>query len=205
MDPERIRRIDALLPQTQCTRCGYADCRAYAEAVAAGLADINRCPPGGDSTIAALARLTGAPVRPLAPECGVAMAPAVALIDETRCIGCTLCIQACPVDAIIGGPKRMHSVLASLCSGCELCLPPCPVDCIVMQPGARAWRATDAAAARERHGARQQRLQRAQPVARRKASAAGSLTAPAQRKAAVSAALARARARRVPGSPGSDA
>jgi electron transport complex protein RnfB len=202
MDPERSRLIDALLPQTQCTRCGYVDCRAYADAIASGLADINRCAPGGERTIAALSRLTGRPVRSLAPECGPMTTQQVAAIDEARCIGCTLCIQACPIDAIIGGPKRMHTVLASLCSGCELCVPACPVDCIALLPTARDWHDDDAEAARLRHDARQHRLERAQPVAQRRSARTAALTSPAQREAAVVAALARARARRNSGAAG---
>ena len=116
-----------LLPQTQCTRCGYPGCRPYAQAIAAGEADINRCPPGGEATIVALAALTGKPVRePLDPACGAHGPLAVARIDEAACIGCTLCIDACPVDAIIGAPKRMHAVLASQCTGCELCVAALP-------------------------------------------------------------------------------
>lgn len=127
-------RIDALLPQTQCTRCGYAACRPYAEAIARGEAPINRCPPGGDAGIRALAMLTGKPVQPLDPECGAEMPPQVAFIDEDACIGCTKCIQACPVDAIVGASKLMHTVIPQLCTGCELCIPPCPVDCIALLP-----------------------------------------------------------------------
>lgn len=127
-------RIDALLPQTQCQRCGYPDCRAYAEAVAAGDTGINRCPPGGDETITALAALTGRVPEPLDPALGQFTPGIVAFIDEAICIGCTKCIQACPVDAIAGAPKRMHTVIEVLCTGCELCIPPCPVDCIYMQP-----------------------------------------------------------------------
>ncbi|HET7570424.1 MAG TPA: RnfABCDGE type electron transport complex subunit B [Gammaproteobacteria bacterium] len=126
--------IDRLLPQTQCERCGYGGCRPYAEAVAAGDADINRCPPGGDAVIAALAELTGREAKPLDPECGGPLAPTVAVIDEEICIGCTRCIQACPVDAIVGAAKLMHTVIAAECTGCELCLPPCPVDCIDIVP-----------------------------------------------------------------------
>lgn len=125
-------RIDALLPQTQCTRCGYPACRPYAEAIARGEAPINRCPPGGDAGIRALAMLTGQPVRPLDPECGSEMPPRIAFIDEDACIGCTKCIQACPTDAIVGASKLMHTVIPDLCTGCELCIPPCPVDCIAM-------------------------------------------------------------------------
>ena len=141
-------RIDAVLPQTQCTRCGFAACRPYAEALAAGTSDINRCPPGGDAVVATLATLTGRATRPLDPDCGAAGPLLVAVIDEAACIGCTLCIAACPVDAIVGAQKRMHAVLPSLCSGCELCVAPCPVDCIALLPAERAWTADDAAAAR---------------------------------------------------------
>ena len=125
--------IDALLPQTQCRACGYPNCRAYANAVASGTADINQCPPGGDETAAALANLLDVRVKPLDPRYGAARPPTVAIIDEVRCIGCTLCIEACPVDAIVGAAKLMHTILANACTGCELCLPPCPVDCITMQ------------------------------------------------------------------------
>ncbi|MBS0432505.1 MAG: RnfABCDGE type electron transport complex subunit B [Proteobacteria bacterium] len=128
-------RIDAVLPQTQCTRCGYPACRPYAEAVAHGEAAINRCPPGGDAGVRALAALTGRPVLPLDPQCGAEMPPAVAVIDEDACIGCTKCIAACPVDAIVGAAKLMHTVIPQFCTGCELCIPPCPVDCIAMLPG----------------------------------------------------------------------
>jgi len=129
-----IDRIDAALPQTQCTRCGYPACRPYAEAVARGEASINRCPPGGAEGVRALARITDRPVLPLDPACGIEAPPSVAVIDEAACIGCTKCIQACPVDAIVGASKLMHTVVADLCTGCELCVPPCPVDCIAMVP-----------------------------------------------------------------------
>ena len=188
-------RIDALLPQTQCKRCGYPACRPYADAIAAGGADINRCPPGGATTIAALAALTGRAARPLDPSCGSEGPLALAVIDEATCIGCTLCIDACPVDAIIGAQKRMHTVLASLCTGCELCVPPCPVDCIALRPAGRAWTPADAAAARQRHTAREQRLARNERLAERSVAArdGGAIAA---RRAAVDAALTRARARR---------
>ena len=127
-------RIDALLPQTQCTRCGYDGCRPYAEAIAANEVDNNRCPPGGDATLASLAALLDRAPLSLDPEVGNALAPQVAVVDEARCIGCTKCIQACPVDAIVGASKRMHTVIASWCTGCELCIPPCPVDCILLLP-----------------------------------------------------------------------
>jgi electron transport complex protein RnfB len=127
-----VRSIDALLPQTQCTKCGYEGCRPYAEAIARSEADINQCPPGGDEGVASLARLLSRDVKPLNPANGTYRAPQVAVIDEATCIGCTKCIQACPVDAIVGASKRMHTVIASWCTGCELCLPPCPVDCIAL-------------------------------------------------------------------------
>jgi electron transport complex protein RnfB len=125
-----VERIDALLPQTQCAQCGFPGCRPYAQAIASGKADINQCPPGGEGTIRALAELLGREPRPLNADNGVEKPKRLALIDETRCIGCTLCIQACPVDAIVGAAKLMHTVIAEECTGCELCLPPCPVDCI---------------------------------------------------------------------------
>jgi electron transport complex protein RnfB len=129
-----VDQVDALLPQTQCGQCGFAGCRPYAEAIAAGEADINQCPPGGETTIQALADLLGVDVKPLNEEHGVHAEKAVAVIDENTCIGCTLCIQACPVDAILGSAKHMHTVIADECTGCKLCLPPCPVDCIDMVP-----------------------------------------------------------------------
>ncbi len=133
--PGVVARIDALLPQTQCTRCGYPGCKPYAAAIAGGETEINQCPPGGSATIAALAALTGRPVQPLNPVHGMESPPRVAWIDESRCIGCARCLAPCPVDAIIGAAKYMHTVLAGRCTGCELCLPPCPVDCIEMRPG----------------------------------------------------------------------
>jgi electron transport complex protein RnfB len=133
---ERVMRIDALLPQTQCTRCGYDGCRPYAAAIADGSADINRCPPGGSRTIEALARLLGKPVMALNPANGVESPPRVAWIDESRCIGCARCLPPCPVDAIVGASKFMHTVLAERCTGCELCIAPCPVDCIELRPRA---------------------------------------------------------------------
>jgi Na+-translocating ferredoxin:NAD+ oxidoreductase subunit B len=129
--------IDGLLPQTQCTRCGYNGCRPYAQAIAAGLAAINQCPPGGAATIAALARLTGRPALPLNPDNGTEGPQLVAVIDEQVCIGCAKCLPPCPVDAIIGAQKQTHTVLLGLCTGCELCIAPCPVDCIRMVPRAQ--------------------------------------------------------------------
>lgn len=127
-------RIDAVLPQTQCGQCGFPGCRPYAEAIADGRADINQCPPGGEAGIRALAELLGREPLPLDPEHGAEKPKVVAYIREPECIGCTKCIQACPVDAIIGAPKLMHTVVAELCTGCELCVPPCPVDCIDLEP-----------------------------------------------------------------------
>jgi Na+-translocating ferredoxin:NAD+ oxidoreductase subunit B len=133
--PDLVARIDALLPQTQCTRCGYTGCQPYAAAIANGEAQINQCPPGGSATILALAELLERPVQALNPANGVEAPPSVAWIDESRCIGCARCLAPCPVDAIVGAAKYMHTVLIERCTGCELCLPPCPVDCIEMRPG----------------------------------------------------------------------
>ena len=127
-----VDQIDAILPQTQCGQCNYPGCRPYAEAIASGEAGINQCPPGGSAGIQALADLLGVEAEPLSPEHGEEKPRAVAVIDEQACIGCTLCIQACPVDAILGASKKMHTVIESECTGCDLCLPPCPVDCIDM-------------------------------------------------------------------------
>ena len=132
--PDIEARIDALLPQTQCTRCGYPGCSPYAAAIVSGEAQINQCPPGGQATIDALAALLDRPPLPLNPANGIEAPPRVAWIDESRCIGCARCLNPCPVDAIVGAQKYMHTVLADLCTGCELCLPPCPVDCIEMRP-----------------------------------------------------------------------
>ena len=128
-------QVDSLLPQTQCGQCSYAGCRPYAEAIAKGEAPINKCPPGGETTILALADLLDVEPMELDEEAEAAPdTPEVAVIIEKDCIGCTLCIQACPVDAIVGAAKLMHTVIESECTGCELCLPPCPVDCIIMEP-----------------------------------------------------------------------
>jgi electron transport complex protein RnfB len=160
----RTLAIDALLPQTQCGQCGYTGCLPYARALADGSAAINRCPPGGDAGILALAQLLGRPVLPLDAGCGQHRALHVAQIDESRCIGCTLCIQACPVDAIAGAIKRMHTVLPGSCTGCDLCLPPCPMDCIRMVPAdpPRDWTRADADRARTRMQARNVRRAREQ-------------------------------------------
>lgn len=156
--------IDALLPQTQCTRCGYTGCRPYAEAIAAGEAPINQCPPGGAATIAALAGLTGRPALALNPVHGIEGPEQVAVIDEAVCIGCARCLPPCPVDAIVGTNRRMHTVIAALCTGCELCLAPCPVDCIRLVPRALHEPASpqppSPAENRRRHEARNQRIAR---------------------------------------------
>ncbi len=136
-DDPMVERIDRLLPQTQCGQCNYPGCRPYARAIASGEADINQCPPGGEAGVRALAELLGREAKPLNPDNGAEKPPVVALIVEADCIGCTKCILACPVDAIVGAPKQMHTVIADLCTGCELCLPPCPVDCIVLVPPGR--------------------------------------------------------------------
>jgi electron transport complex protein RnfB len=163
-DPGLVERVDALLPQTQCRLCGYPGCRPYAEALAAGRADINQCPPGGDDGARELAALLGVAAKPVDPRFGIAKPPAGAVIDEALCIGCTLCIQACPVDAIVGAAKLMHTVIARDCTGCELCLPPCPVDCISMvETGAqptRTERRLAADHARRRFELHKTRLQR---------------------------------------------
>lgn len=195
MESALIDRLDAALPQTQCTRCGFAACRPYAEAIAHGVADINRCPPGGDATIAALASISGRAVRSLDPACGRHTPLAVAVIDPSRCIGCALCLPACPVDAILGAAKRLHAVVPSLCSGCELCVAPCPVDCIEMVPAQRSWTAEDARAARVRHRDRAARSARAERIEARGLVAPPDDEAVA-RRATVTTALERARARR---------
>ena len=206
-----VARIDAELPQTQCTTCGHDGCRPYAEAIVAGTAQINQCPPGGAAGIAVLAALTGQPPLPLNPVNGIEKPLTVAVIDESLCIGCTLCIQACPVDAIVGAAKRMHTVLPALCTGCDLCVPPCPMDCIAMVPVAppRAWTRADADASRARFESRKQRLvrERDDNDARLQAKAIAKLdmlrddpdqaeAETARKRAIVEAAIARARSRR---------
>src|SRR5712692_9352866 len=173
-----IQAIDACLPQTQCMQCGYNGCRPYAEAAARGEADVNQCPPGGEVTINALAKLLRVEAKPLNPKYGLYKPLTVAWIEEALCIGCTLCIKACPVDAILGATKQMHTVLTQECTGCELCVAPCPVDCIHMRPvtinDAGPWpdySQAEAERARRRMQARMNRLQRKKEE--RKAHVAG--------------------------------
>lgn len=209
------RILDAL-PQTQCTRCGYPDCAAYAQAVAAGEADINQCPPGGQQGVTRLSELTGRPEKPLDPAFGVEGPRQVAFIDENWCIGCTLCIDACPTDAIMGSNKRMHTVIEPYCTGCELCLPVCPVDCILLEPasgdatGWAAWSPTQAETARVRYAAKTARVEKAKRENTRKLQAQAEtkladlaahsrITDPQvldHKRAIIEAAMARARAKR---------
>lgn len=214
-------RIHAALPQTQCTRCGFPDCAAYAQAIAAGLAPINQCPPGGAEGVALLSKITGLPVQPLNPSNGVEGPRAVAIIDEAWCIGCTLCIKACPVDAIMGSNKLMHTVIERCCTGCELCVPVCPVDCISLenvtgqQTGWSAWSEKEAKTALSRyefHSYKRTQDKHASPETLeiieklpltehpetvKSAATAESANTPAERKRAViEAALARARTQR---------
>ncbi|WP_287984131.1 electron transport complex subunit RsxB [Piscinibacter sp.] len=217
MTPEALAdAIDAALPQTQCTRCGYPDCASYARAVTAGEAGINQCPPGGAEGIARLAALTGRAPLPLDPAHGAEGPLRLAVIDESWCIGCTLCIKACPVDCIVGAAKVMHTVIASQCTGCELCAPACPVDCIAMREtgdgrtGWDAWSPAQADQARERYAfhrvrvARDARENEARLAAKAEAKLADlpnqtRLSDPAaieHKRRVIEEALARARARR---------
>jgi Na+-translocating ferredoxin:NAD+ oxidoreductase subunit B len=214
--PTLADRLNDALPQTQCTRCGYPDCRAYAQAIANDGAPINQCPPGGAEGVARLAAISGREIAPLNPANGAEGPRKLMFIDEAWCIGCTLCIEACPVDCIVGAPKRMHTVIEDLCTGCELCLPACPVDCIAVEdatPGRAGWQAwskAEAAQARGRYAARGERLARtaAEREARNTAkaerkladlAAASLITDPHtldRKRAAIDAALQRARAQR---------
>jgi len=212
----RAEAIHRALPQTQCTRCGYPDCLSYAQAIDAGEAAINQCPPGGDAGVARLAAITAQPLLPLNPENGYEGPLTVAIIDEDWCIGCTLCIKACPVDAIIGTNKAMHTVIESACTGCELCIPACPVDCISLdsvsgeRTGWDAWTQKQADDALVRYNARTARLAReadendarlAAKAAHKLADlpAASKITDPAaldQKRSVIEAAIARANAAR---------
>jgi electron transport complex protein RnfB len=193
-----VEAVLELLPQTQCRRCGYDDCRGYAQAIAAEGAEVNRCPPGGAEGIARLARLTGKPALLLDETCGAEAPRALAVIDEAWCIGCALCLKACPVDAIVGAAKRMHVVIDELCTGCELCLPVCPVDCIAMvgasgdRTGWEAWSPAHAGLARERYARHAARLDTSA------AAAPDAAAAPPARRETIAAVLARAREARAP-------
>ena len=197
MNEALAARIDAQLPQTQCRRCGYADCAAYAAAIAAGDVALNRCPPGGAATIARLAGLLNVAPMALDRECGEEGPRQVAFIDEAWCIGCTLCLDACPVDAIVGATKRMHTIIETLCTGCELCIAPCPVECIHMEAPQSGptdpahWLREQAALAKQRYLARNRR--RATPQA---ACGSDKVQDSAQRKRLISEAVARSSARR---------
>jgi electron transport complex protein RnfB len=213
--------ILAVLPQTQCTRCGYPDCAAYANAVAAGEADINQCPPGGAEGVQRLATVTGRPAQPLNPEHGLEGPRSVVFIDEAWCIGCTLCIKACPVDAIVGANKLMHTVIEAKCTGCELCLPVCPVDCILLEnvsgntTGWAAWSQEAADEARKRYEFHNYKRKREEDENNQRLEAKALLklsdlahhsqhTDPAvldKKRAVIEAALARARAKRSVNSP----
>jgi electron transport complex protein RnfB len=204
---DAVDAVDALLPQTQCTKCGFDGCRPYAQALVAGTAAINRCPPGGAAGIARLAERLGRPVLALDPTRGEEAPRRTAWIDPALCIGCTRCIQACPVDAIIGAQRRMHTVAVAQCTGCELCVAPCPVDCIAMRPlpaGEDGWSDEDARAARERHRARADRLARLGEERRARLAArapvAGDDARTERRRAIIEAAMRRARDR-LAGSP----
>jgi electron transport complex protein RnfB len=196
--------IDALLPQTQCQRCGYADCRAYAEAIAAGCAGIDRCPPGGADTLKALAALTSLSADRVDPSLGIYTPGQVAFIIEPDCIGCTKCIQACPVDAIVGAAKQMHTVIEALCTGCELCIPPCPVDCIRMQPARDVTVGITvpndsrqrAEFFRDRYRSHRRRLAHDEVEQERQLHQSAASDIIAQRKAEIAAAVARIQAKR---------
>lgn len=212
MSDDLAARLDALLPQTQCRRCGEDGCRPYADAIAAGRAAINRCPPGGLTTLAALAAATGQAALPPDPtvwldsavDADRALIPTIAVIDATRCIGCYKCVLACPVDAIVGAPKFLHAVIADDCSGCDLCLPPCPVDCIDLVPRPAALTAVDAMRSRwhrlhERRKVRLAREREARDAARRLRR--GEVLAAQAGSFDIAAAIARARSRKTPSRP----
>lgn len=225
IDFRLAERLNAALPQTQCTRCGYPDCAAYAGAMASGEAAINQCPPGGAEGVRRLAAITGLPVLPLNPANGEEGPRAMAVIDENWCIGCTLCLKACPTDAIMGSNKMMHTVIEPWCTGCELCIPVCPVDCISLEnvtgahTGWQAWSPQQAETARTRYEFHSRRYPResaavlvpagdAQPPQAEDRPATPAAASPAadgtaeRKRAVIDAALARARAKRGPAASG---
>ncbi len=205
-------RLLAALPQTQCTRCGYPDCAQYAKAIAQGEAEINQCPPGGQAGIERLAAITGRPIVSLNPANGLEAPRQVAWIDESWCIGCTLCLSVCPTDAIYGSNKHMHTVIEEHCTGCGLCLPVCPVDCIEMEnitgdfTGWQAWSEKEADHARDRYAAHRSRLAEqasdtpadmaaeANNITSEKSATPNAIDADSRKKSIVQAALARAQA-----------
>jgi Na+-translocating ferredoxin:NAD+ oxidoreductase subunit B len=190
--------IDAVLPQTQCRKCGYADCRAYALAISKGDTNINRCPPGGEAGVRTLSALTGIAYQPLDPSCGAAGPPSVAFIDEEQCIGCALCLKACPVDAIVGAPRFMHTIIAAACTGCELCISPCPVDCIRLEAAsnpAAVDKAGSAERARLRYEAHKHRLATDRRERSARLTARRAVDAESIKRATLTRAVERARAR----------
>ena len=220
-DPELVTNLLAALPQTQCTRCGYPDCAAYATAIASDEAAINQCPPGGDQGIERLAALTQKPVLPLDPAHGAQTSRSVAFVDEAWCIGCTLCIEACPTDAVVGRNKMMHTIIEPYCTGCELCIPVCPVDCIFLEnvsgdaTGWSAWSQAQADVARNRYelrsirrtpdaGLSAERLKKQAQVKPADLASHSRIADPlvlSQKRAIIETALARSRAKREPGQP----
>jgi H+/Na+-translocating ferredoxin:NAD+ oxidoreductase subunit B len=198
MTPTLADTIDALLPQTQCEQCGFHGCRPYADAIAAGEAGIDRCPPGGSAGIVRLAALLDRPVVPLDTSRGIEKPRTLARVIEADCIGCTKCIQVCPVDAIVGAAKMMHAVIDDLCTGCELCVPACPVDCITLDPMplAQADDRGHADSARIRFVRREARLDRERAARNEQlATSKSDVAAPTARNAVLEA-LARAKARK---------
>ena len=220
-DPELVTNLLAALPQTQCTRCGYPDCAAYATAIASDEAAINQCPPGGDQGIERLAALTQKPVLPLDPAHGAQTSRSVAFVDEAWCIGCTLCIEACPTDAVVGRNKMMHTIIEPYCTGCELCIPVCPVDCIFLEnvsgdaTGWSAWSQAQADVARNRYelrsirrtpdgGLSAERLKKQAQVKPADLASHSRIADPlvlSQKRAIIETALARSRSKREPVQP----
>lgn len=211
--PSLFQRLHAALPQTQCTRCGYPDCAAYAQAIVNNEAAINQCPPGGIQGVERLARITGLPTQPLNPAHGPESPRSIAVIDEAWCIGCTLCLKACPTEAIFGSNKHMHTVIEAYCTGCELCIPVCPVDCISLEnvtgeeTGWNAWSQPQADTARDHYALRRTRQTTTSDAPAPQTTQTTQTTTPPQpeqattavaerKRAMIEAALARSRAQR---------